>query len=474
MLDLVITGGSICRPREPLHFGDIGVRNGVIAGIYAPGCAPEAETAVDAAGTVVMPGMLDAHVHPGVYLPLDEDLQHLTRFAAIGGITTIVPFYRPAESYLDALPAALETYAANSYLDYKFILGITRREHIDQFAAVGERYGLQAFKFYLGYCGHEERFSAEFPFTDDNLVRVFEALRELPGTPMLAVHCENAKISEYYQGALRGGEQNLEFYNRIHPVISEVDSAVHVSLLGHHYGVRTCIVHVSAGTTAGILKSLPWRSKDNSILETCAHYLFFDVGDPAGLRGVVRPPVRTRDEADLLWQYVADGTLDTLGSDNCANHLDDKISMDVYTTSRLGMGELGLTLPLMLSEGHHVRGLPLQRIVEMGSETIAKAHGLYPRKGALLVGSDADMVVVDLEKVQTVDAYTLKGREEGSIYQGRALRGWPILTVVGGRVIVRDGTFSGELGSAHFLGQRYRPDCGRPLPALAVDRDGQG
>jgi dihydropyrimidinase len=451
-LDLVITGGLVCRPGEPLHQADIGVRDGVIAGLYAPGSAPEARETLDASGKVVMPGMLDAHVHPGVYVPLAEDLPHVTRFAAIGGITTIVPFYRPTEAYLEALPAALETYLANSYLDFQFILGITRQEHIDQLPAVGELYGLQAFKFYLGYCGHEERFHADFPFTDDNLVRVFEALRQLPGDPLLAVHCENSKISEYYQEELRGGEQDLDFYNRIHPVISEVDSAVHVSLLGHHFGVRTCIVHVSAGTTASVLKSLPWRDKGNSVLETCPHYLFFDVDDPAGLRGVVRPPVRRREEADALWEFVVDGTLDTLGSDNCANRLEDKDSLDVYTTPRLGMGELGLTLPLMLSEGHHARGLPLQRIVEMGSENIAKAHGLYPRKGALLPGSDADLVVVDLDKVQTVDAQALKGREEGSIYEGRELRGWPVATVVGGRVVVRDGEFDGALGRARFLG----------------------
>jgi dihydropyrimidinase len=451
-LDLVVAGGQVCRPREPLFVGDIGVQDGVIVGLYTPGNAPEARETVDATGKVVMPGMLDAHVHPGVYLPLDEDLRYVTRFAAIGGITTIVPFYRPTESYLDALPTVLETYRANSYLDFQFILGITRQVHVDQLRAVGEQYGLRAFKFYLGYCGHEERFAADFPFTDDNLVRVFEALRDLPGDPMLAVHCENSKISEYYQDRLRGGEQNLDFYNRIHPVISEVDSAVHVSLLGHHFGVRTCIVHVSAGTTASVLKSLPWRNKQNSVLETCPHYLFFDVDDPAGLRGVVRPPVRRRDEADALWQFVADGTLDTLGSDNCANRLEDKDSLDVFTTSRLGMGELGLTLPLMLSGGHHDRGLSLQRIVEMGSENIAKAHGIYPRKGALLPGSDADLVVVDLDKTQVVDARSLKGRDEGSIYEGRKLRGWPVLTVAGGRIVVRDGSFDAPLGVARFLG----------------------
>lgn len=452
MLQLTIREGLVCQPGQEPACADVSVQNGLIRAIHPPGAAPEAEHEIDARGKVVMPGLLDAHVHPGVYLPLGEDLRHLTRFAALGGITTIVPFFRPTGSYLEALPSTLETYGQNSYLDHHLILGVTRHQHIAEMRAAGEQYGIRAFKFYLGYCGNEQRFSADFDFTDDNLVRVFEAMRSLPYETLLAVHCENSKISEYYQDKLRGGAQNLDFYSRIHPVISEMDSAVHVSLLGHMYGVRTCIVHVSAGSTAEMLSSLPWRTKDSSVLETCAHYLCFDVDDDAGLRGVVRPPVRPRAEADKLWDYVLDGTIDTLGSDNCASHLDDKLEMDVYTTSRLGMGELGLTLPLMLSEGHHARGLPLSRLAELGSSSIAKAHGLYPRKGAIAPGSDADLVVVDLELEQEVDAMQLKGRDEGSIYEGRRLKGWPVATVIGGRIVAENGHFRGELGHGRFLG----------------------
>lgn len=451
MLDLVLTGGLVCNAGADPVQADIGVKDGVIAGLYAASSSPEAGRVLDVSGRVVMPGMMDAHVHPGVYEPLAEDLQYVTRFAALGGITTIVPFFRPNTSYLTAVPEVLETYRANSHLDFGLILGITQQQHVDELGAVGRDFGINAFKFYLGYCGHEERFSADFAFTDDNLVKVLRALADLPSDPLLAVHCENSKISEYYQKELRGAEQDLAFYDDINPVISEMDSAVHVSLLGDHYRVRTCIVHVSAGSTARTLKGLAWRNKSNSVLETCAHYLCFDVDDPAGLRGVVRPPVRRRAEADLLWDYVADGTIDTLGSDNCANHLDDKVDLDVYTTSRLGMGELGLTLPLMLSDGYHERGLPLSRIVELTSTNIARAHGLYPRKGVISPGADADLVVVDLDRTAIVDSSVLKGRDEGSIYEGRNLRGWPVATIAAGRVIAQDGEFSGALGNARFM-----------------------
>lgn len=453
MLDLVVAGGLVCLPGAAPQRLDIAVKDGVIVSLDSPGRTPEAAAIIDADDKVVLPGLIDPHVHPGVYGPLDEDLRHLTRFAALGGVTSMVPFYRPSAPYLEALPQALQIFSANSYIDYSFILGITRQQHITELAQVSERYGIRAFKFYLGYCGHEERFASDFPFSDDNLVRVFETLREIPGDPLLCVHCENAQISRYYQQKLRGQPQNLAFYDRINPVVSELDAAVHVSLLGHHYGVRTCIVHVSSGTTATALKSLPWHDPRRCILETCPHYLFFNVDDPAGLRGIVRPPVRTQAESDLLWQFVADGTISTLGSDNCANRLDDKLGLDVCTTHQLGMGELGLTLPLMLSEAHHDRGLPLERIAAMGSENVARAHQLFPRKGALLPGSDADLVVVDLECEQVVDPLHLKGRDEGSIYAGRRLRGWPVTTIVGGKVLVQDGQFVGQLDHhARFLG----------------------
>jgi dihydropyrimidinase len=453
MLDVAVNGGLVCLPGADPQPLNVGVKDGVVAVLGSVNEALHATTVVDADGKLVLPGFIDPHVHAGVYNELGEDLRYLTRFAALGGMTSIVPFFRPATSYLEALPGALDTFSQNSYLDYSFILGITKRLHLTELTEVSQMYGIRAFKFYLGYCGNEQRFGSDFPFSDDHLVAAFEQLRNTPGDPLLCVHCENAAISRYYHDKFQGEKQNLALYDRINPVVSELDSAVHVSLLGEHYGVRTCIVHVSAGTTAATLKSLPWRDCRRNVLETCPHYLCFDVDDPAGLRGVVRPPVRTKAEADLLWQYVADGTLDTLGSDNCANRLEDKLDKDVYTTHQLGMGELGLTLPLMLSQGHFNRGIPLPRIVAMGSENVARTHGIFPRKGALLPGSDADIVIVDPDREQTVDPMQLKDRDEGSIYAGRTLRGWPVTTIARGRLLVDDTQFVGELGHAQFLSE---------------------
>lgn len=450
MTDLLVTGGKVVTAERQPFDADIAIDGGVVTALLEPGTGKDARRTIDATGRVVLPGLLDPHVHPGVYVDLAEDLPYVSRFAALGGITTMIAFYRPQDPYRTSVPAAKETFSARSHIDFGFILGVTQDHNIAELA-LAQEYGVNAFKFYLGYCGHEERFAAQFPFTDEHLVRVMEALAELPGDPMLCVHCENASVSAHYQNALRDRtEQTLAFYDRIHPVVSELDAAARVTLLGDRIGIRTCVVHVSAGSTAAMLEGAPWVRPGRTVRETCMHYLTIDVDDPAGLRAVVRPPVREREEVERLWEQVLAGNLDTIGSDNCASVLDEKVDMDVWSC-RLGFGELGLTLPLLLHEGHHGRGMPLQQIAAMTSRNVAVAHGMYPRKGTIRPGSDADLVIVDLDLEQPVDPMALKGRPEGSVYAGRTLRGWPVATILGGEVVAEDGEFIGELGRARFI-----------------------
>jgi dihydroorotase-like cyclic amidohydrolase len=450
MLDLLVRGGTVVTAEAPPYPANIGVEGGRVVGLYAAQDTPPAHEVLDATGRAVLPGLIDPHVHPGVYRNLAEDLGDLTRFALRGGITSMVAFHRPQAPYAEAIPAAREVFGSASHIDFGFILGVTQTHQIDDIGQAVDA-GIRAFKFYLGYCGHEERMASDFPFTDTYLVRVMEAIAAAPGDPLLCVHCENADIARHYQEQIRPRtEHTLGFYDRMYPMIAEADSAVHVSLLGHLLGIRTCIVHVSAGTTAELLDGLPWRDPQRSVLETCMHYLAVTVEDPAGLRAVVRPPVRTADERDRLWAKVLDGTIDTMGSDHCANDLEAKAGMDVWTCT-LGFGEAGLTLPLLLSEGHHARGLSLQRIAALTSRNVAVAHGLYPRKGTIRPGADADLVIVDLDREQRVEADGLKEHPDGSVYAGRTLRGWPVATVARGRLAHADGEILTEPGSARFL-----------------------
>ncbi len=453
MLDLLIDGGTVVTAEAPPFPANVGVADGRVVGLYVPHDRPAAREVVDATGKVVLPGVMDAHVHPGVYRDLAEDLEAMTGFALRGGITSMVAFHRPQATYAQAIPAAREVFAAASQIDFGFILGVTQTHQIDDIG-MAVRSGIGAFKFYLGYCGQEERFESDFPFTDTYLVRVMQAVADAPGDALLCVHCENADIALHHQDRLPpDAPATLETYGRRFPVVAEADAAVHVSLLGHLHRIRTCIVHVSAGTTAELLAQVPWRAEGRSVLESCMHYLTLTTDDPAGLRAVVRPPVRCVNERDRLWAQVLDGTIDTLGSDHCGNDLEQKPAMDLASCT-LGFGETGLTLPLLLSEGHHQRGMPLQQVAALTSRNIAVAHGLHPRKGTIRPGSDADLVVVDLDREQAVDPTALKGRADGSVYAGRTLRGWPVVTIAGGQVACRDGELIPRRAGATFLEAR--------------------
>jgi dihydroorotase-like cyclic amidohydrolase len=355
------------------------------------------------------------------------------------------------------IPDAIQTFEAHSAIDFGLIVGITMEEHLSTLSIPADQYGISAFKFYLGYRGHESRFGGDFEFSDERLVEVFEQVRALQSAPLLCIHCENAEISRYFRRRTdEEVESPLRYWNRIAPLTSEIDASIRVSALAWQTGVRTAVLHVSNGTTAGLLAQVPWRQHSSVIVETCPHYLAIDDDDPSGMRAIVRPPIRDSAERNRLWDELRAGHIDTIGSDNAANDLHEKSSADIRTV-KLGFGEIGLSLPVLLEEGYHRRGIPLQRLVALTSANVARAHGLYPGKGVIQVGSDADFVGVDLDAERRLDPATivgLKGVDDGSVYGGRTLRGRPVFTVRSGKVVVRDGKVVGDPSRGRYLGHR--------------------
>lgn len=438
---------------SPPFRADVAVRGGRVVAFLAPGGRPRTEEVLSAAGRLILPGLIDPHVHPGVYRPLDEDLSSLTGFGLRGGITTMVAIHRRPASYDEQIPAAIHAFSAASVVDFGLIIGITTVDQINSLStATG--LGIGAFKFYLGYRGNESRFGADFTFSDDRLAEIIAALSRLPGDPMLAVHCENPELARYFrQRADTSGRGDLRLYDAASDVASEIDAVAAVTLLASKADVRVSILHVSAGSTAEMISSARWIRRERLTTETCPHYLAMDVDDPAGARAVVRPPIRARGEVDRLWRQLEAGVIDTVGSDHCANDLEAKATMSVWECP-LSFGESGLTLPVLLQEGHHRRGIGLDRIVALTSANAARAHRLYPRKGTIRIGSDADLAIVDLAMERTLDRELitrLKGRDDGSIYAGRRLRGWPVATVRSGRVVCVDDELAPEQPPARFL-----------------------
>lgn len=451
--DLLVRGATVVNAEAPAFRADIGIRAGRIAAFLDPGAAGTGDEVLDARGRIVMPGLIDPHVHPGVYRPLVDDLDHLTAFGLRGGITSIIAIHRRPQPYAELIPEAIDAFMAASRVDFGLIIGITSSDHIGSMAEAVER-GIGAFKFYLGYRGNESRFGSDFEFSDDHLAEIMAAVAALGSDPLLAIHCENAEMARYFrERAIAAGLDGLRLYDAASDVACEADAVARVTMLGARLNLRVGILHVSAGSTAKLLATAPWVRRERLTVETCPHYLALDVDDPAGTRAVVRPPIRSREEVELLWTQLRAGVIDTIGSDHCENDLEAKSGMPVFECP-LGFGDGGLTLPVLLTEGYHRRGISLRRIAALTSANVARAHRLHPRKGTIQVGSDADLVVVDLERERLLDTELvtrLKGRADGSIYTGRLLRGWPTATVRAGRVACLDDELQPDQDVVTFL-----------------------
>jgi dihydropyrimidinase len=453
MADTTIINGTVVLPGGVVQAADISIVGGRIAGIHEPGAAPDADEVIDASGRHVLPGAIDAHIHLGGYQPLEVDTEPGTGLAALGGVTTLVNYFKATGSYLDLVPQYIETYERGSYIDAAFHLQLLTQPHLDELVTVTKRFGITSYKINLAWKGREKAvFDSDRPVDNGWIWSAMEAMRAIdPERMVLNVHCENAELKN--EARRRAGElltADLATYETLAPDISETDSVLSMMMLAKETGVRTYLVHLSAALTCDALR-LEWARNDRLYTETCPHYLMHTVDSPAGLLATVSPPVRTTADQDALWDSIADGTLDVIGSDANPIMRAAKLGDGDLATNKPGFDGVGMIVPTTLSEGYHRRGIPLGRLSQVMSENPAKIFGLYPKKGALLPGSDADLVLVDLDREHTVGPEATAAHSDFSIYAGMTLRGWPVVTMSRGEVIARDGALVAKPGRGKYL-----------------------
>ena len=195
-----------------------------------------------------------------------------------------------------------------------------------------------------------------------------------------------------------------------------------------------------------------YKQKGNkAYAETCPHYLLHNIDSPIGILGKIQPPIRTQTDCDALWEGVTDGRIDTIGSDHCVDTLIDKRGKgDIWTATSSFPGTPTI-LPLMLSEGYHKRGISLQRIAELTSYNAANIFNLYPQKGTIMVGSDADLAIVDLDLEKIVTPSLFQDFSGYSTYDGWKVKGWPVMTLLRGEVLVKDGKFVAKESQGKYV-----------------------
>jgi len=271
------------------------------------------------------------------------------------------------------------------------------------------------------------------------MASVHDAARAKKTRVSVSLHCENPELIRVFINRVKKeGLTGLRAYSEGRPPLTERLSIQEAGVLADATGCSVNLLHLSsrAAIEAGV--DVRRRHPDlDIVLETTLHHLCLNYGTAGGLTAKVNPPIRTEDDQEALWRHVMNGQVDTVVSDH-ACCMEENKKGDTWTALP-GFGGTSLIYPVLLSEGVRKRGMTLHRAVELASTNPAKHFGLYPRKGAIAVGSDADLALVDLQLTQKVSVANAHSAQDHTPFDGMPLTGWPTATILRGRVVWRDG-----------------------------------
>jgi len=452
-IDLLIENGVIVVPKAGSFKGSLGITGEKIVGIYDTAHGISAKVRIDAGGNYILPGLLEPHAHYGYQRDFDKDFETESASAAIGGVTTVIPFYRDYRakaSLYENFPSQKNLAEENAYIDFSFHFGIINLDQLMNVQKYIEEYAITSFKFYMAYKGEEAKSTGMVGNeTDDGfLLEAFSVLAKFPNI-VACVHAENIEIIlnliKKYKGE---GKEGLPVWSESRPNLSEAESVHRAIMFAKAVGCPIYIVHLS--TREALEEVRHFKAEYPKIfVESCPQYLTFTKDSPLGTLGKVNPPLRSQADIDSLWRGISEGLVDTIGTDHAANPKELKVGS--IWDARPGFPGTATMLPVLLSEGVNKNKISLEKVVEVTAFNTAKIFNLYPRKGTIQVGSDADLCIVDLNMSKKVEYKMLKSSSDFSLYEGWTLTGWPTLTVVRGKIVMKDGEIVIPKGHGRFI-----------------------
>jgi dihydroorotase len=430
-VDLVIDGGTIVTP-DAEYRASIAIKDGLIHAIGVAEAMPKAKETLDATGLHILPGAIDVHVHfrdPGY--PQKEDFASGTAAAAFGGVTTVfdMPNTLPTIATPEALAAKHKIAAEKAYVDYGLyaVLGEDSIEHVHALIETG----IIGFKLYMG-----NTFGRIPSPTTGAMLEAFEVVA--PTGKRISLHAETNSIMERRESRLRAaGRTEPIAHLAARPAVVAVEAVARAAILAEWTGARIHVLHISSAAELRPLAEAKARGVEITG-ETCPHYLLLSETDYDKFGGIVRvnPPVREASNRQPLWDALMDGTVDMIATDHAPHTRVEKTRNDIWTVD-CGFPGVETQMPLMLTEINRGRAT-IQDYVRWSAESPAKIWGLYPRKGAITVGSDADIAIVDLNRTWTIDDASIQSRSKVSPWHGRQATALPIHTIVRGRFVMRD------------------------------------
>jgi allantoinase len=479
--DLIIKNVRVVQPGSTsVKHEDIAISAGKIAAIAPALPVGDAKRVSDGRGRLAFPGLVDAHMHTGIYSPLAEDALTESRAAAQGGVTSSLNYFRSGQYYLNKggpyeqfFPEVLEISKGRFYVDYAYHLAPLDKQQIAEIPMLIERYGVTSFKIFMFYGGYglhgasshqhdflmvgaDERYDiAHFEFVMRGVRDAMLRYPQIRDVISLSLHCETAEIMAAYTKLVQaeGKLEGLRAYSAARPPHSEGLAICIASYLAHETDcVNINLLHLSSRKAVeAALKMADAFPQINFRREVTIGHLVLDYDSPAGARAKVNPPIRSREDVEYLWQTLLDGNLDWVCSDHaCCRHemKMDATRPDEIFLAKSGFGGTEYLLPALITEGRK-RGLSWNRIAELTSRNPAQRFGL-PSKGDLTPGYDADIVLVDENRSFVVHAAESESAQGYTPFEGLELTGKVASTYLRGELIYDDGRVVGEPGGRYL------------------------
>ena len=437
--DVLLCGGTLITGRG-MQRADVAVRGESIVALGADLPRQAAKEVLDVSGKYVMPGVIDVHVHP-VYL---DDVEHSSRVAAYGGTTTLLHFAyaRTGDSLLQKVEEMLQDGLARSLLDFGLHGGMFEApRQVPEIPRVMEL-GVRTFKFFLTYL-------KQGWYTDDyQLIKAMDMLAERGG--MAIVHAENGGAIDYLEDKyLKGPQASARMFNASRPPALEEEAIFRAICLAEVTGCPLYIPHVTAARSLRPIRQAQAEGK-RLYAETCPQYLNLtqDILETRGALAKIGPPIRSAQDQVGLWQALRDGTLQVVASDHAPKAKD--VHGD-FLEQGFGSPQCETLLPVTYDGGVNAGHIGPVRLVQVLCENPARIFGLYPRKGTIAVGSDADLVVFDPNRSVTICAENQHSRAGYTLYEGRQVLGWPEASFQRGRRVLWQGEVVAQPGQGRFL-----------------------
>lgn len=451
-VDLAIRNGEIVTG-STMYVADIGIRDEKIVQI---GGDLEAEQSIDAAGMLVLPGCVDAHVHltgpkPRHGRPMREHVDDFTSGSAAalaGGVTTLgnMTWILDHEDPLQALQREAELAEAESIADVILhpVLEDISDETLAQIPHLLEA-GHNSIKYFM-----------MFPTFEPQVARYVQATRTAGQANMITlIHCEDyGIIQDTTRSLLAEGKSGARYYPDARPEISEVVATQRAVAIAEATGAPVYVVHVASARALAVCAEAQARGIPVYV-EVRPIYLHLTrerFEEPDGAKYVGNPPLRTQQDLDALWAGIQQGTVHTVCTDHAPWLLKDKLDPTLTIANFLaGVENLQTMMPMLYSEGVRTGRISVNRFVEVLATNAAKLFGIYPTKGTIAVGSDADLVIFDPTLERRIEAAMLKSKSDYTPYEGWDVTGWPVMTIRRGEVVFRGDVVTGAAGTGKMI-----------------------